>query len=515
MANSRWRLLRSKEAIAIIIWYAVISLWLQGNGFAPLFMLFQSQSQPGQWAYAICIIVSYPIIGLLADMWIGRYKLINFSLWIKWITVVVVTLMSSIVIVFHVTNLESDLLVTILTVLEQIGFSAFQVTAIQFGTDQLQGVPERFLSSFIFWYFWVEQLATPIVEWVNLALYYCSINNAIWILLGWSIMVAFFLSIILSTKSCFMFNWFVREPGSPNPYRLLYHVMKFAFKHKHPVQRSALTNWEDKKPSRIDYGKCKYGGPFTTEEVENVKKLLKLSAVLFSLLGIFVCAFTIQLHWQTLVMVHFGNRTHSDKRALLFEAACDTVVLGALIPIHELLIYPFLKKYIPSMLKRIWIGAALTVACALSILLIDAIGHALSSSESVCFLLNPQFPLNISRYLVIIPSVLYGLHVITFNIALVELIIIRSPHSMKGMLLGLFYTLRYGITECFPLSLNYAFGYPYSPHHLSCGSAFYLMITLVALVSLLIYTLVACKLKNWKHNEAIEVDPLVEDNVIE
>ena len=514
MANLRWRLLRKKEAIIVILWYAVISLWLQGSGFAPIFQV-RSNTKAGQWTYAISIIVLYPVIGLLGDMWIGRYKIINFSLWIKWITVIIVTMVSTLY-VKHImprTMLQADIIIVILSALEQVGFTAFQVIAIQFGTDQLQGAPSEHLSSFIVWFTWVEQLATPITEWFNFSiLKEPSISTRIWMLLGWSIMEVLLLSAIISIKSCFMSTWFVREPGTPNPYHLVYHVVKFAWKHKHPVQRNALTHWEDKKPSRIDFGKCKYGGPFTAEEVENVKKLLQLTAVLLSLFGIFLVGFGIQFDWQSLVMVHIGGRSYTNQvqPAQLYEAVCDTVVLGALIPLHEFVIYPLFQKYIPSMLKRIWIGAALVVACCCSILLIDAIGHRVYSDVD-CFRSDSFTSLNLSPY-VVIPSVFYGLSTIIFNIALVEFIVIRSPHSMKGMLLGLYYTFRFGITECFPLSLQYAFNYDNSNHSLSCGTSYYLMLTIIGLLSMMTFTIVAYKLKNWKNEEAIDVHPFVEED---
>ena len=42
----------------------------------------------------------------------------------------------------------------------------------------------------------------------------------------------------------------------------------------YPRNRSALTYWEKEYPSHIDLGKEKYGGPFSEEEVENVKTVL-------------------------------------------------------------------------------------------------------------------------------------------------------------------------------------------------------------------------------------------------
>uniref|UniRef100_A0A1X7V432 Uncharacterized protein n=1 Tax=Amphimedon queenslandica TaxID=400682 RepID=A0A1X7V432_AMPQE len=47
-------------------------------------------------------------------------------------------------------------------------------------------------------------------------------------------------------------------------------------KHKYPENRSALTYWEEEAPSRLDLGKEKYGGPFTEEEVEDVKTVFRM-----------------------------------------------------------------------------------------------------------------------------------------------------------------------------------------------------------------------------------------------
>ncbi len=60
---------------------------------------------------------------------------------------------------------------------------------------------------------------------------------------------------------------FLKEPRAQNPFQLIYKVIKYAIKTKHPRCRSAFIYCEDELPSRIDFGKRKYGGPFTTEEV--------------------------------------------------------------------------------------------------------------------------------------------------------------------------------------------------------------------------------------------------------
>lgn len=81
----------------------------------------------------------------------------------------------------------------------------------------------------------------------------------------------FTLCVSLSIGYCRWYSWFLPDTGSRNPYQLVYDVFCFARRHSIPIQRSAFTFCEDELPSRLDLGKEKYGGPFTIEQVENVK----------------------------------------------------------------------------------------------------------------------------------------------------------------------------------------------------------------------------------------------------
>ena len=93
-----------------------------------------------------------------------------------------------------------------------------------------------------------------------------------------------FLGIALCIKRC-KINRFLIDSGSNtrNPYKLIYKVSKFAAQHTYPIHRSAFTYCEDELPSRLDLGKDKYGGAFTTEEVENVKTFLGILCLLLTL----------------------------------------------------------------------------------------------------------------------------------------------------------------------------------------------------------------------------------------
>jgi hypothetical protein len=116
-------------------------------------------------------------------------------------------------------------------------------------------------------------------------------------------------SIALVSVSLFN-HWLIKEPAAKNPFRLVHGVIKYAIKNKQPQLRSAFTYCEDKLPSRIDFGKSKYGGPFTTEQVEDVKTLLRLLVFVFIvsiLFGIVIAFYSLKVQLSNQLMA-----SHSD-----------------------------------------------------------------------------------------------------------------------------------------------------------------------------------------------------------
>ena len=86
------------------------------------------------------------------------------------------------------------------------------------------------------------------------------------------VIIAFILSSFALIKHKLVDN----SPTS-NTIKHIYQVVKYAIKHRRPVQRSAMTYWEEEIPRGMDLGKRKYGGPFTSEKVEDVKTFFRLS----------------------------------------------------------------------------------------------------------------------------------------------------------------------------------------------------------------------------------------------
>ena len=92
------------------------------------------------------------------------------------------------------------------------------------------------------------------------------------------------LSVILITD-CLFHSWLDNNFRSSNPLKTIFQVLNYTRKTKYPVRRSALTYFDEEEPSRLDYGKYKFGGPFTEEEVEDVKTILRFLPVFLSLFG--------------------------------------------------------------------------------------------------------------------------------------------------------------------------------------------------------------------------------------
>ena len=83
---------------------------------------------------------------------------------------------------------------------------------------------------------------------------------------------------------------------------------------------------------------------------------------------------------------------------------------------------------------------------------------------------------------------------------------------MKGILIGLYYSLRLGLPGLLILVEFHIFE-KYLTHNnvLSCATAYYLEITLIGLLSVFIYTVVAYKYKLRERDEVINVHMFAEE----
>ena len=264
------RRVKNKGAVLVLVMsYLVIGIF---------YFLISAVDQPIN-VYRVWIIpfgITTAIAGWLTDAFIGRYKVIHCSILIMWLLMIAITVSAAIGQLNKIYHYyDKHIVQTSLFCLISIGLGAFQSNIIQFGLDQLHDASTTEIKSFIVWY--VNSLITTgfVVEFNFLCL---TAQNKLYISLILCMCLTLALLLIIGFNKLL-----IKEPPPKFSFKLIYKIIKYAIVTKHPRCRSAFTYCEDELPSRIDFGKSKYGGPFTTEQVEDVKTLLRL----FPLLSIF------------------------------------------------------------------------------------------------------------------------------------------------------------------------------------------------------------------------------------
>ena len=282
----------------------------------------------------------YFIFGLLADVRFGRYKTI--------ITGVHLCFLSWIVFGFAViikSYLDLKVLYLILLslgyILILIGYGCFRSNVVQFSLDQILSASADKLSATIYW----DSVSIPIMYTI-IEFGQCSLKQFIYV----SYVVSGIAVTTVIVSNYLFKHWIDTTPHITNSVKLIANVINYARKNKYPKNRSAFTYWEEDYPSRLDLGKEKYGGPFTEEQVENIKTLLRLIPLLICIVG-FNCGH--EIRWNSLSSL---NRQSQFLHCFVFTNLVYSMVALFLILLYLLIIHPFFNKCIPSMLKRISLG---------------------------------------------------------------------------------------------------------------------------------------------------------------
>ena len=322
-----------------------------------------------------------------------------------------------------------------------------------------------------------------------------------------------FLSLALSLDFL-CWNWLIIKPNSQNPFQTVLRVLKYAATHKHPEQRSAFSYCERDIPLRIDFGNGKYGGPFTTTEVEDVKTFLRILLVFLGVVGNVTGTILLSLIPLS-PRQHFRTPKNLSKCSEAVAAASyDWSMVATLsIPLYELLVYPLAQKWIPSILKRIGIGAALTIVLGVLMTVFDSVGHAVTSTQVPCiFMVNETAVLDISYLWVdICSSVVIGLQFAILATAAFEFICSQSPYSMKGLLNGLgwsMFVLPFALAVMLIVAWSQGWKDTYSIPN--CGTLYYTFSTLVSVAGLVVYVMAARWYKRRDREEPADRQALVE-----
>ena len=472
---------------------------------------------------AVIITCFFPLAGILADIKYGRYKTVVTSLHIVFLSLLPAAAIVAFRIQGQLFQWPLALIVVlgvfggIVVIMLFVGLIGFTANVVQFGMDQLHDSPAEDSTLFIHWYVWTYYASFFTVQLIlTLSLrYQFYSNNAIIVFALIPVVVVMVLGITLCLISSRR-RWFLIEPGTLNPYKLVYRVTKFARQHKIPVQRSAFTYCEDELPSGLDLGKEKYGGFFTTEQVEDVKAFYGILKVLFSFGIVFLLDFAAD-SVAPLLAIHIAS-SYWDKEyyyIFLINGLFSPLLIVVCIPLYLCFLRPFISQYLPGMLKRMGLGMFIVLLSLIVSFSMDTAKHLIDHNSTSCIFYGFDYTatLNINPALILIQFMLSALSSMLFYTAVFEFICSQSPHSMKGLLIGLLYAIRgvYLLLATF-LLLLFRYVYPISTfHYISCGFWYYLMNIVIGVVALLVYTCVAKRYRYRVRDELCNVHQYAEN----
>ena len=453
------------------------------------------------------VFISYPLIGVLADIKLTRYKMICVSCWILLVSYGILSIVSIIIPTGNIASPENIPVGVggyLIIALAIVGKGMFESTVIQFGADQMIEASSNQLSTFIHWYYWSLYIGNVCIDitavGIMVYLSYCQItcNNLneevkkwLYLLLGTPQCCLCCITLLLLHLTKFK-NYLNIEPVGVDPVKQIIDVLKYAYHHKYPVRRSALSYYQNTYPSRIDFGKIQYGGPFTNEQVEDTKTVLRLLVLLASLFGFHLSSDGFS------TANHILHKTCPSSLILLYFISNPSFISNFItlfgIPLFHLLREFSFIKYFPNMKKRMWIGILFLFLHELvSLIISNQIEHTtlacefynternvLRLSAKICYFIlipianntewnttycvsycsnSPSiFTSDNTLMWLLVPQILHGFGYMLVFLTVLEFICAQAPFRLKGFMVGIWYamlSIKYFITTIDTVIFDY------------------------------------------------------------
>ena len=368
-----------------------------------------------------------PLVGWLADVKLGRYGIIKFGSLVSFLA-------SALVFFALITGIPTlmNLLLATSSVIVNIGATCFFAAILPFLSDQIIGASSDELTAVVQWYYWAYALGFALSDIVFESYVYKNISSEVAIIFA----VPFAVIII---SDCLCQQWLDRTHKVTNPIKLIIQVLNYTRKHSYPERRSAFTYIDEEQPTRIDFGKEKFGGPFTEEEVEDVKTILRL-------LPLVICLsfFVGTLIYIPVIVVRIDELNSHMLNSILHNSWLFPVLL---IPFYQLVLYRCVCSFSSRMLR--YIGASMFVTILGYVLSMSEIYGVILFKDMYSYLSCTVLAANATHpdsyvewYWKIGPYVLFGTGKVATNVLLLEFIIAQSPDKMKGLSIGLVISCR-------------------------------------------------------------------------
>ena len=201
----------------------------------------------------LVVMVAGPLCGWLADAKYGNYRIYKVGSLIMFGAAVLTSLGT-----IAGLNLPSSearfstalvlfILLHVLAILTMCSFIACSSVSLQLGLDQMPDASSEKITSYVFWHLGSLFAGLWIGNSVYLLFSWC-ISHTTSAYMIMSLFPVMFSGCALCTDFLLARKWLIFESSSPQSLRNIYRVLKFAAKHKAPLNRSALTYWEEDIP---------------------------------------------------------------------------------------------------------------------------------------------------------------------------------------------------------------------------------------------------------------------------
>ena len=440
--------------------------------------------------FSMCVTaVCFLILGWLGDVYCGKHRVIRYSMCLLFVAATLNSLAYTI---------HSPVAVDIAGTLLMAGFYGFQSCIVQFSLDQLYDSSSDEIISYIVWYVWTYYASDFLVQFTQVCVCIADYKPLA------TLMLPVLLALVLCSDFFFS-HLLVKEPVTHNPFKLIFQVLKYAVKNKYPRLRSAFTYWDDKRYSRIDLAKTKFGGPFTTEQVEDVKTFFRISTVILLvslLVGIPLHAGNFYYRYRDTDCNSSMVISQLDYFKPCFEgravAYVGTILIVIFVPAYQLLLHPLFCTCIPSLSisKKVWFCILFIFLRVFSCLSLEVVKYLKEEKTSIlnssisCFRSSSgfntytEFAEGVSYYWLALPNLCATCSEFLLLIATIEFICAQAPYSMKDLLLGFTY---FGYASALFISYLTTAFLKYRKLNkevvLSCGVWFFLVCSVVTVLA--------------------------------
>ena len=422
----RW--FKSKAAALVLLWCLLTAT---AHRLLYLMLLVLDGTQRVSFAVvgtAAFALIAAPFFGWLADAKLGNYRVVKIGITISFSASVLVSLFS---LLTYNTSLNSDrhmaarkAMVIGISLFFWAGTIIILVSSFQLSMEQMPDASAENITSLVSWFgfstaagFW----AGDVIHDILFACLPYKPSDVYQILALFSVI---FVSINFISFNLLSPKWLIIEPKSPQFLKNIYRVLKFAAKHKAPLNRSALTYWEEDIPSRIDLGKSRYGGPFTTEQVEDVKTFFRLLVVS---VGIFLTTVASGIHeytyFSTEVFQNVSNFNMCEVHSLFLFTFHPAWCAVLTVLVYEFLVYPCLNFRLPSSMKKIAIISFAVLLRNVVFLIVSILVYFHKVEKGAPWMKASN-------------SVLYGVLTLNTLIPSLEFVCAQAPYNMRGLLSG-------------------------------------------------------------------------------